>query len=50
MVEVGHRNGFTAEIRSGLQENENVIAHPDEAISDGTRIRSRKPPGVSGEK
>jgi HlyD family secretion protein len=41
-VEVGQRNGFTAEILSGINENEKVIAHPDEAIGDGSRIRSRK--------
>jgi len=41
-VEVGQRNGFTAEILSGIQENGKVIAHPDEAISDGSRIQSRK--------
>ena len=41
-VEIGHRNGFTAEIRAGITENETVIAHPDEAISDGIRIHSRK--------
>jgi HlyD family secretion protein len=42
LVEVGQRNGFTAEIRSGIRQNENVIAHPDEAIGDGSRIQSRK--------
>ena len=42
LVEVGQRNGFTAEILSGIQENDKVIAHPDEAISDGSRIQSRK--------
>ncbi len=42
LVEVGQRNGFTAEILSGIHENEKVIAHPDEAIGDGSRIRSRK--------
>jgi HlyD family secretion protein len=42
LVEVGQRNGFTAEILSGLRENEKVIAHPDEAIGDGSRIQSRK--------
>ena len=41
LVEVGQRNGFTAEILSGIHENEKVIAHPDEAISDGSRIQSR---------
>jgi hypothetical protein len=42
LVEVGQRNGFTAEILSGIQENDKVIAHPDDAISDGSRIQSRK--------
>jgi HlyD family secretion protein len=42
LVEVGQRNGFTAEILSGLRENEKVIAHPDEAIGDGSRIQARK--------
>ncbi len=41
-VEVGQRNGFTAQILSGIRENEQVIAHPDEAIGDGSRIRPRK--------
>ena len=42
LVEIGHRNGFTAEILSGIHENDKVIAHPDEAIGDGSRIQSRK--------
>jgi HlyD family secretion protein len=42
LVEVGLRNGFTAEILSGIHENDKVIAHPDEAIHEGSRIRSRK--------
>ncbi len=42
LVEVGQRNGFTAEILSGIHENDKVIAHPDEAISDGTSIQYRK--------
>jgi len=41
-VEVGQRNGLTAEIISGIKANEKVIAHPDESISDGTRIKSGK--------
>jgi HlyD family secretion protein len=40
-VEVGQRNGVSAEIVSGLKEKEKVIAHPDDAISDGTRIQPR---------
>ncbi len=42
LVEVGQRNGFTAQILSGIHENDKVIAHPDEAIGDGSRIQSRK--------
>jgi HlyD family secretion protein len=41
-VQVGQRNGLAAEIISGLTANEQVIAHPDDAISDGTRIKPRK--------
>ena len=42
IVEIGQRNGLTAEIIFGLKEKERVIAHPDDSISDGTRIRLRK--------
>lgn len=41
-VEVGQRNGLTAEIISGIKENEKVIAHPDDSISDGSGIKQRK--------
>ncbi len=40
-VQVGQRNGLTAEILSGLKEGERVIAHPDDAVSDGVQIRPR---------
>ncbi|MEN6621574.1 MAG: HlyD family efflux transporter periplasmic adaptor subunit [Smithella sp.] len=42
IIEAGQRNGTMAEIISGLKENEKVIAHPDDKISDGTRIKPRK--------
>jgi HlyD family secretion protein len=42
LIEVGQRNGLMAEIVSGLKENEKVIAHSDDAISDGRQIRPRK--------
>lgn len=42
LVEVGHRNGLTAEIISGIKANDKVIAHPGDSISDGTRIRAGK--------
>ena len=41
-VEIGRRNGLTAEILSGLKEGERVIAHPDDAVSDGVQIRAQK--------
>lgn len=41
-VEVGQRTGLTAQILSGLKENERVVAYPDDAISEGTRIRQRE--------
>jgi HlyD family secretion protein len=40
-VAVGQRTGLAAELLSGLRENERVVAYPDDAVSDGTRIRSR---------
>jgi HlyD family secretion protein len=41
-VEIGQRTGLSAQILSGLKENEMVVAYPDDAINDGTRIRPRK--------
>jgi len=40
-VQVGHRTGLAAEIVSGLEEGEKVIAHPEESIDDGTSVRPR---------
>ena len=42
IVEIGHRNGLAAEIISGLMESEKVIAYPDDAINNKTRIKQRK--------
>jgi len=41
-VEIGQRTGLTAQIVSGLKENETVVAYPDDAISEGTKIRQRQ--------
>lgn len=41
MVKVGHANGINAEILSGLAVGDEVIAHPDESIRDGTRVTRR---------
>lgn len=40
-VEVGHRSGLEAQILSGLEEKDAVITHPDDAITDGARVRVR---------
>lgn len=40
-VEIGRRTGLAAEIRSGLSAGEIVITHPDDAITDGARVRKR---------
>lgn len=40
-VQVGKRNGLSAEILSGLSEGESVIVHPNEQIRDATRVRER---------
>jgi len=41
-VRIGHRNGLTAEVASGLAEGEMVITHPDESIKDGSRVKPRE--------
>lgn len=41
MVEVGQRNGLTAEILSGVREGERIIAHPDDTIKEGIRVHMR---------
>lgn len=40
-VEVGQRNGLEAEVLGGLDENELVIAHPSDTITDGARVAAR---------
>jgi len=40
-VEVGQRNGLSAQISNYLHEGEQVINHPNDDIDDGTRIQSR---------
>jgi HlyD family secretion protein len=43
VVEIGHRNGLTAEVLSGLKEGESVIPHPDDKITDGAAVVTRQP-------
>jgi HlyD family secretion protein len=40
-VEVGHRSGLQAQITDGLSEGTRVVTHPDEQLSDGTRVEER---------
>lgn len=42
IVAAGRSNGTNTEIISGVKENEQIIIHPDDKISDGTRIKPRK--------
>jgi HlyD family secretion protein len=41
LVKIGHRNGLVAEIISGLNEKEKVIAHPDDTVNNGVRVNER---------
>lgn len=41
MVEVGRRNGQTAQILSGLVAGDDVVSHPGESIADGVAIVDR---------
>lgn len=41
IVDVGHNNGFAAEIVKGLREGEAVIVHPSDAVADGVRVAPR---------
>lgn len=40
-VEIGHRNALEAEVRSGLQEGEEMVLHPSNDIKNGSAIQSR---------
>lgn len=40
-VSIGQHNGLSAQVLEGLEENERVITHPDDAIRDGSRVKRR---------
>jgi HlyD family secretion protein len=40
-VKVGERNGLDARILDGLKAGDQVIAHPDEKIVEGVRVKAR---------
>ncbi|GBD97605.1 MAG TPA: efflux RND transporter periplasmic adaptor subunit [Nitrospirae bacterium] len=41
-VQIGYRNGLSAQILSGLAAGDKVITHPDSSIKEGARVRLRK--------
>jgi HlyD family secretion protein len=40
-VEIGHRNDRVAEVLAGLTAGTQVVTHPSDRISDGTRVAQR---------
>lgn len=46
-VEVGQRTPFAAQIKSGVEADEEVIVHPANEIADGTRVQPRDQKSLS---
>jgi HlyD family secretion protein len=42
LVEIGQRAGLVAQVVSGLTAGEKLVNHPDEKITNGTRVKVRK--------
>ncbi len=40
-VELGQRNGLTAQVLSGLTQGQQVVTHPSEAVDDGVEVQVR---------
>ncbi len=40
-IEIGQRNGLSAQVLSGIREGERVIVHPDDRVRDGARVMAR---------
>lgn len=40
-VEIGQRSGLATQVLSGLKAGDRVVAHPDETIRDGVRVKPR---------
>lgn len=40
-VEIGQRAGLATQVLSGLAAGDRVVAHPDETVRDGARVRPR---------
>ncbi len=41
-IAIGHRNNRVAEVLSGLTEDDQVVLHPSDRVSEGARIRQRE--------
>ena len=37
-VTLGRRNGLSAQVLSGIEEGETLIAHPDDAVDEGVEV------------
>jgi len=40
-VDIGQRAGAAVEVKSGVAAGDAVIAHPDDRVSDGARVKAR---------
>jgi HlyD family secretion protein len=40
-VETGQRAGLATQVLSGIAAGARVVSHPDDKISDGTRVKPR---------
>ena len=40
-IETGQRNGLQVQVLSGLNVGDSVVAHPDDKVSDGVRVKAR---------
>lgn len=40
-LKTGQRNGLQVQVLEGLQAGENIIAHPDDKLGDGSRVKPR---------
>jgi len=40
-VEIGQRNGLSAQVLSGLNQGQQVVTHPSEAVEDGIEVQVR---------
>jgi HlyD family secretion protein len=41
-VQLGHRNGRTAEVLSGLSKGDQIVLHPSDRVTQGTRVAERE--------